>query len=800
MERSGKKEMSEKERRKKRVVTVAVLASAALLLGIYYMLHLFYVLNASPGADMSTAAVQAFAQMFLHPGQMALGSITGDSFFMIVSIVLIIAAVFAYTYATSVMKRHEDPATALGDASFMSDKELAEYQRDLVEPIGSPSIDSHKNFIASQEIRLSMDSKKTDMNLNTLIIGGSGTGKSFRIVGPNLMQMNSSYIVTDPSGELYASYAPLLEYYGYRIKVMNLDHMERSDHYDPFRYINDDNDIAKLVTTIITNTTDPRKTGGDEFWTKSEQELLTALIAYLWHYESRDPSSQNISKVMDLVRMANIDEDGRRPTRKDALDELFERVSEDDHFTKTQYQNFKMGAGKTLKSILISAAVRLQGFDMKSVMDLTSTDDIDLDSICDRKTALFIIIPTGESTFNYIASMMYSQLFQNIYRYCENEAQYSQLVCDSDGEVVKVLRASSMQESMEKKKEAEEILAGYADCTIKESPVMKVSKKDGEHPYWEIRTASGEMVAYRGSRALAEEALGKMRNGYVKANMENSGGRSSPIHVRFVLDEFANTGKIPEFEKKLATVRKYNISCTVILQSITQIQGMYDKTWGEIPQDCDMTVYLGGGLDSETTKWISENLGKRTVRVMGETFSSNASGGGGSQQLNLQSVELLSQSRMRTMDRKKCVVLPRGHNAHFGYMYNTLEHPKWKEKCSFAPYMYDAEKARYLTESFGEKIFGQPIEEPPGEKPVAADPAEKDKLRLAEGKSKLRRKAPEKEHRRSATIAPDELQGALNKIEPGFGDKALTAAKTMAGTSVGSDKLVTIDMGTMDFA
>ncbi|MDO4647073.1 MAG: type IV secretory system conjugative DNA transfer family protein [Eubacteriales bacterium] len=571
---------------------------------------------------------------------------------------------------------------ALGGGKFLQN--LNEYNEQFTEPFGLPQNDGKNNIILSKDIFLSMNNQKTRRNLNVFVIGGSGAGKSYNLVGPNLMQANCSFIVTDPSGGLFKEYGGFLESQGYKVKSFNLDHMENGNHYNPFRYVKDDKDIEVLVTTLISNTTPPDKKGGDPFWEKTETALLVAIIAYLHHYGKDDEKS--FSTVMRYLRMAEINED--RPNETSELDAKFEEVKKlagDDAFAYKQYRIFKMGAGRTLKSILISCAVRLQAFDLETVKNLTDQDDIDLDSVGDEKTALFIIIPTGEKTFNFLASMMYSQLFQRLYGYCENTAEFSTLIVDSDDQVVKTFRADGRLD-MEKKKElAEQFLDRAKNSSIVENRKYK---------WYELRTNKDELVTWRYTQEDAVRALVKIRHGRVKMNSEQTNhGQRVPIHVSFLLDEFANIGKIPDFPEKVATIRKYDLSVFIILQSLAQMKNLYEKQWGELTGNCDNTIYLGGGADTDTTEWISKLLGKETRTIVNTTFSK----GGGSTSLNKQGVELLSPAELRIIPEDECIVIPKSKYAFKGKKYPSDIHPNRELVKSMPTYFFDAEKTTYLT-------------------------------------------------------------------------------------------------------
>lgn len=583
----------------------------------------------------------------------------------------------AYIYLNEENRKHYAIGKEHGTAQWMS--ELDRYNKKFTEPFGEVSHDGPNNMILSQEIFAAMKNKETRRNLNVFVIGGSGSGKSYNFVGPNLMQANCSYVVTDPSGGLFKEYGTFFESMGYHVKCFNLSNMSMGNHYNPFNYIAGDKDIEILVTTLISNTTPPDKNGGDPFWEKSETALLVALIAYLYHY--CDKKLQNFSNVMKLMRHADIDENDS--SSKSDLDKIFDLVESEDpnSFAVKQYKTFKMGAGKTLKGILISCAVRLQAFDLEDVANLTDTDDIDLDSVGDEKTALFVIIPTGEKTFNFLASMMYSQLFQRLYGYCEGPAKFGTVIMDSDEQIVKTFRADSPREKTE---EAKAFFERAKNAEISYNKRMK---------WYELRTSEGELVTWRATgesssgkneeenlllrgkaKQRIEAALEKIRNGrIVETNEMSNHGERLPIHTRLMLDEFANIGKIPEFPEKVATIRKYEISVAIILQSLSQMKKMYKDEWEELSGNCDSTIYLGGGADQMTTEWISKLLGKETRFIQTASFSKE-----GSVSINKQGVELFAPDQLRTMDEDDCVVLLKSQFAYKGKKYMSHLHPNRK--------------------------------------------------------------------------------------------------------------------------
>ena len=667
---------------------------------VILVIHTKIIMIEQPGLHITDAFSAGFADMFTNPFRIfplapgTAGWIIGSTIVWgaFISLALLIAKV----------RKHHNSDTVQGDAQWL--KNLRDYNRRFTEPFGEINHDGKNNVIMSEDIYLSMDNKKTRRNLNICVIGGSGSGKSYNFVGPNIMQINCSYAITDPSGGLFKEYGEFLEYYGYNVKCFNLAHMDRGSRYNPFNYIHSDKDVEIMVSTLIRNTTPPEASKGDPFWEKSETALLIALIAYLHNYTTMD--CRNFTNVMRLMRSADIDENDS--SMKSPLDYIFEEVAEYDpeSFAVKQYQTFKMGAGKTLKSILISCAVRLQAFDLRDVAALTDKDDINLYSMGDEKTALFIILPTGDKTFNFLAAMMYSQLFQTLYDYAENTAEFSQLIIDGERQVIKTFRANSPEESEEKGKEANEFLQRAQQGTIVENT---------DFGWYELRTKNDELVLHRGKAEMVEDALEDLiKNGKVICNSEQSNsGQRLPVHLRMLLDEFANIGQIPEFETKVATIRKYEISVSIILQSLTQLQKMYKDNWAELVGNCDTTIYLGGGADTVTTKWVSELLGKETRAVMSETFGKSASSS-----INRQGVELLSPAQIRTMPEDQCIVIPKSLFAYKGRKFMTHNHPQRELVESMAPYYFNRNKQDYLKEfdlSYNDDDYEETPEDEHGE-------------------------------------------------------------------------------------
>ena len=385
------------------------------------------------------------------------------------------------------------------------------------------------NVILTQTEFLTMNSRpkqpKYARNKNILVIGGSGSGKTRFFVKPNLMQMHSSYVVTDPKGTVLVECGKTLEKGGYIIKSLNTINFRKSMHYNPFSYIRSEKDILKLVNTIIVNTKGDGDKSGEDFWVKAEKLYYTALIGYIW-YEAPD-HEKNFTTLLEMINASEAREDDE--TFKNPVDVMFDELEarDPDHFAVKQYRKYKLAAGKTAKSILISCGARLAPFDIAELRELMSYDEMELDTIGDRKTALFVIISDTDDTFNFVVAIMYSQLFN--------------LLCDKADDVY---------------------------------------------------------------------------NGRL------------PVHVRCLLDEFANIGQIPKFDKLIATIRSREISASIILQSQSQLKTIYKDAADTITGNCDCTLFLGG-KEKSTLKEISEVLGKETIDLYNtsETRSNNNSYG-----------------------------------------------------------------------------------------------------------------------------------------------------------------------------
>ncbi len=524
-------------------------------------------------------------------------------------------------------------------ATEKEEKKLADADKKgkLVKPTTIKSADekhefmTDNNILLTQEVHMSLNTRQHRENLNVLVIGGSGSGKSRFYVKPNLMQLNTSYVVTDPKGELLRSCGWLLKNAGYEIRVFNLIDMSHSNNYNPFNYVYDRDGnvnksyVLKMVNCLMKNTKQEGASGGDQFWDDSTKALTLAIAFYLLecaedeisdakteyerqlkvledkqkkNYASEDIETQkeivndakntlesvtekvrsdcNFCRVMEVMKMAEISE--QDDTLESPLDEVMgdHRQQHPNSMAWVYYADFKKAPAETAKSILISAAVRFAAFELPEVADLTHCDNIHLDTMGDKKTALFVIIPSSDATFNFLAAMMYTQLFDTLYD---------------------------------------------------------------------------------------------------TANFKY-GGRL-PIHVRCLLDEFANIGTIPDFDKLLATMRSMEISANIIIQNLAQLKKMYDKSWEIVTGNCDSLLFLGG-QEASTLEAISKSLGKETIDVVSQNRTRGARNNSSSENNSIMGRELMTPDELKVMPPNECVLIVRALYPFQCYKYNIEKHPNYK--------------------------------------------------------------------------------------------------------------------------
>ena len=427
-----------------------------------------------------------------------------------------------------------------------------------------------QNKILTQHVRIGLDGKKHRRNLNVMVVGGSGSGKTRYYCKPNAMNCNTSMIILDPKGEITRDTGHLLAKSGMDVKVLDLINMERSHCYNPFVYLHSDNDVQRLVTNLFKATTPKGSQTQDPFWETAAAMLLMALVFYL-HYEA-PADEKNFTMVMEMLRSADVREEDEM--YKSPLDELFERLEERDpeHIAVKYYHDYRAGAGKTLKSIQITLAARLEKFNLESLAALTVTDELDLAAMGERKTALFVIIPDNDTSFNFLVSILYTQLFQSLFYLADHK--------------------------------------------------------------------------YRGSL---------------------------PVHVHFIMDEFANVSLPDDFDKILSVMRSRGVSVSIILQNMAQLKTLFEKQWESICGNCDEFLYLGGNEQS-THKYVSELLGKETLDT--NTYG-KSTGRNGNYSTNYQIAgrELLTPDEVRMLDNRYAILFIRGERPVMDEKFEIMRHP-----------------------------------------------------------------------------------------------------------------------------
>lgn len=511
------------------------------------------------------------------------------------------------------------------DAAQQSLRTATKPEKKKVKKSPKSPFETDNNILLTQEVRMSLNTRQHRENLNVLVIGGSGSGKSRFYVKPNIMQLNTSYVVTDPKGELLRSCGRLLKKAGYEIRVFNLIDMSHSNNYNPFNYIYDkDGNISKtyvmkMVNCLMKNTKQEGASGGDQFWDDSTKALTLAIAFYLLEKktdENGNSLDRNFSTVMKMMRLAEIseqDENHRSP-----LDEMMDELrTENPHSMAVSfYADFKKAPAETAKSILISAAVRFAAFNLPEVADLTHTDNIHLDTLGDRKTALFIIIPSSDATFNFLAAMMYTQLFDTLYD---------------------------------------------------------------------------------------------------TANFKYGG--KLPVHVRCLLDEFANVGTIPDFDKLLATMRSMEISANIIIQNLAQLKKMYDKSWEILTGNCDSLLFLGG-QEATTLEAISKSLGKETIDVVSQNRTRSHKSPLTSENNSILGRELMTTDELKVMKPNECVLIVRALYPFFCHKFDIEKHQNYKyleDSNKNYAYLIDdlhTEKAPDITEIYSETVEPKTVAQP----------------------------------------------------------------------------------------
>ena len=499
--------------------------------------------------------IQKFGTVMQNPFHIQLCE---DSLKTVLILLLIYGiAIGVYLSTDRNYRRREEHGSAKWGSAGSVNKKYADKKKD-------------ENKLLTQNVAIGLDGRKHRRNLNVLVCGGSGAGKTRFYAKPNIMNANTSFVVLDPKGELLRDTGNLLKEKGYEVKVLDLIDMEKSHCYNPFVYLHSDDDIQRLTTNLFKNTTPKGSQTQVPFWDQTAAMLLKALVCYL-HYEA-PPDEQNFPMVMEMIRAGDVKEDNEE--YQSVLDELFERLEErnPEHIALKYYRAYHSGSAKTLKSIQISLVSRLEKFNLDSLAGITQTDEMELGNIGEKKTAVFAVIPDNDSSFNFIVGMLYTQLFQQLYY-----------------------------------------------------------QADSIH-----------------------------------------GGRL-PVHVHFVMDEFANVALPDEFDKLLSTMRSREISVSIIIQNLAQLKALFEKQWESIVGNCDEFLYLGGNEQS-THEYVSKLLGKETIDT--NTYGrSRGRNGNYSTNYQLAGRELMTPDEVRMLDNKYALLFIRGERPIQDLKYDILHHP-----------------------------------------------------------------------------------------------------------------------------
>lgn len=666
------------------------------------------------------------------------GGIAMEGFCTLFVFGLVIFGIFAlWSWALSKGRIHHDINTLKGSSEWAVPEELSDAYGEGIEipkstfPVfgrlmGTKKdfLTPHSNCILSRNFQMSLDPHINPKAVNQLILGTTGSGKSRYFLKPNLLQMNSSFVITDPSGGILQQCGETLRRFGYNVRIFDINNMGDCSSYNPIKYCYTEADVKKLVNAFIKNTAAPgsEKSSKDPFWDDSMNAFLCAIVSLLVNY-GMDPEIMEgktyipcFANLTELTRMAsqeakqeNNDKGSlaggmlRRPnsdqptSRRSVLNVIFENVrkrecldengvenGKDKPYCLREWENFKLAPEKTSTTILMTTAVRLDAFNIDRVKDLTTgpcdestgfkpQDTINLDTFGDQKDALFVIIPTNDRTYNFLAAFLYTQLFDRLYYKGEHSAGTSSVKLKNN-DLVKYFDVSKVSEGMDKaylerikntvieKVEVNGFLQG------KDKKTQKAVTLDDS--FYEIKTADGELISRRPTLDLAKAYQEELKH----AKIVKGNGQALPCHVRFLLDEFPNIGEIPEFKEKQATIRKYGISVCVICQTITQLKGMYPDDYEVVDANCPETIFLGGD-ENTNNEYISKKLGKSTV--IGANGSINEKSAG-SHSYNVEERDLMKPEEIARIPYEKCLVMVYGEQPIFDYKFDYTAHKNYR--------------------------------------------------------------------------------------------------------------------------
>lgn len=588
---------------------------------------------------------------------------------------LLAGLVFAYVWSKREFEHTDMAGKEEGSAHWNED--IAGYKKRYEAPYNPKTDPFDKNVILAKDLYLLNDNKKINRNLNACIVGGPGTGKSWGLIKPNMAQMNSSAIITDPKGELFRCMEkPLLDR-GIRVKMFSTSDMIHSNCYNPFDYVYDENGevdetrVSTMVHIFLQSASAmgeaKKSSGGDPFWDKSANAFISACCYYLLESDLIAKEEINFSKVFALVSMAKADEDNESSQTQldllmDAHKKSYEAQGKVSKAATMYFDIFKLAPTKTANSILISCQVDLKMFNQDKVKNLTRTDylnprnNIQLDTLGDEQTYLFINIPAADSTFNFLVTLLYSQMFNVLFKKAEKIYPDKYMLVDKYGYPVKTMLDST--DEAEKCKE-----------WLKNGKITEIKTVNGGI-YYQIKRGKNIIV----------ESTNRNKIEKIKAEVDTytiqRGGIRMPWHIRCLMDEFANIANIPDFEKYMGVIRSYEISCWIVLQSLAQLKQKYDKNWETLIATCDTFICLGV-TDNETSEYVSKKLGDTTIRTANTNYSRKS---GTSKGYQMKKRALLTPEEVRMInegDKNQCIVIMNNIRPFLAKKYNFMNHPNF---------------------------------------------------------------------------------------------------------------------------
>ena len=585
---------------------------------------------------------------------------------------------------------------------------------------------AYGNHIFGDEILVSQNVKKHNHALNTLAFGTTGSGKSYGHVKPNLLQLNAAFVCTDPSGDISKELGEAMRRFGYRVKIFDINDMKDCDTYNPLLYCKKEADVKIIVDSFIQSTETSGKSGGqDPFWDNAMNAFLCSIISLLCMIpEGSDVPYAQIPEIMggllyypcfsnltELTRIANRKwtptcgvelmpgaslGDGKNNTANASIvSAIYENIriweanrqgctpeEIEQPYTLREWANFTLAPEKTSTTILMTTAVKLDSFKIQQIKDLTSSDTIDLYDFGNQRDVLFLIIPNDVRTYDFLASFLYTQLFSILYHRGSYELVGSSNIYVGD-ELLRHFSPEQVKNKedvafLEKAKAAKPVLVKGNGIVVKKIKTKNGKKKTVrfDDRYYELVASDGTVITRRPTKALIDEYVHKLKQTSIDTKAKPP---ALPQPVKFICDEFANTGKIPAFLEKLATVRKYHIMVTVICQNLSQLKKMYPDDWSTIDGNCPFFLFLGGD-DNETTEYVSKKIGMETIRGS----NSSVDGKKINSSFNIDSRELMRPEDIGRIDFNEELLFIYGEQPIYAHKFDLVNHKNYKYTYDYA--------------------------------------------------------------------------------------------------------------------